>query len=95
MSAAKHSPGPWKVCEPTKTMHAIRSANGRTIADVGYSGSFDGDEANARLIAAAPELLATLNTAKWMLERDYIDDQKMTVIRKCEDAIAKATEVQS
>lgn len=49
-------------------------------------------EANARLIAAAPELLAALITAKWMLERDYIDEQKLTTIRKCEAAITKATQ---
>jgi hypothetical protein len=37
-----------------------------------------------------PELLETLKLAKWMLERDYVDPQKMAVIEKCDDAIAKA-----
>ena len=31
---------------------------------------------------------AALKTAQWMLERDYIDDQKMAVIDKCRNATA-------
>ena len=31
---------------------------------------------------------AALKTAQWMLERDYIDDQKMAVIDKCRNAMA-------
>lgn len=48
-------------------------------------------EANARLIAAAPDLLAALRSAHHMLTRDYIDDAKMAVIEKCDAAIASAT----
>ena len=43
-----------------------------------------------RLHAENAELLETLKLAKWMLERDYVDPQKMAVIEKCDDAIAKA-----
>lgn len=45
----------------------------------------------APLTAQRDEMLEALKSAKWMLERDYIDDQKMAVIRKCEEAIDKAT----
>lgn len=34
-------------------------------------------------------LRAALKKAKWMLERDYIDDQKMSVIRECEKALGE------
>jgi multidrug resistance efflux pump len=37
--------------------------------------------------AEVERLRAALETAKWMLERDYIDDFKMAVIRKCEAAL--------
>jgi hypothetical protein len=44
-----------------------------------------------QLIEAAPDLLEALKTAKWMLERDYIDNAKLAVIEKCDAAIAKTT----
>lgn len=55
-STTNHTPGPWRV-------HAvaglIQEANGHSIA--AYTGtSQDEADANARLIAAAPELLAAL-----------------------------------
>lgn len=55
-----HTPGPWTVSQPTDELHAIRGENGRIVADVGYSGTLDGDAANARLIAATPDLLNAL-----------------------------------
>lgn len=65
--------------------HAIHLAEGnqKLIAEVR-------GESYARLIASAPELLEALITAQWMLERDYIDEQKMGVIEKCRAAIDKA-----
>ncbi len=48
------------------------------------------DKIELELTTQRDELLAALKTAKWMLERDYIDDQKMAVINKCNDVIAKA-----
>ena len=39
------------------------------------------------LEAEVERLREALKTATWMLERDYIDDQKMAVIRKCEAAL--------
>lgn len=44
---------------------------------------------NYNAMAAAPEMLAALKSAKWMLERDFIDPQKLDIIRKCEAAISK------
>lgn len=98
--SAKHTPGPWTTDhkdhdEPYQDIK-IKAGKHHAICTVWIDDAPVRDfntmqEANARLIAAAPELLDALTTAKWMLERDYIDDQKMQVIRKCEYAIAKAT----
>ena len=62
MSNAKHTPGPWRVSLSDDTV--VIDAHGREVAMI------DGDynrpdewpimEANTRLIAAAPDLLATL-----------------------------------
>lgn len=49
-----HTPGPWTLAEATATI-PIKGANGKTVASVRY-GPTDLDD--ARLIAAAPELLA-------------------------------------
>ena len=91
MDQSKHTPAPWQFCE---VMGKINAAGVR-IADIpDYR---EGDElctqeqkAKGRLMASAPDLLAALITAQWMLERDRIDDQKMAVIDKCRAAIAKA-----
>ena len=66
MTAAKHTPGPWRVGPVDDTR--VEDANGNEVAQI------DGDynqpdtwplmEANARLIAAAPDMLAALKAAK-------------------------------
>lgn len=47
-----HMPEPWAVTAPTETMHAIRGPSGRIVADVGYSDTFQMNDANARRIVA-------------------------------------------
>lgn len=66
MSGATHTPGPWRVGPVDDTI--VTDAAGKEVAAI------DGDyndpdtwplmEANARLIAAAPDLLAALRRAK-------------------------------
>ena len=56
MTTATHTPGPWVLAEATKTI-PIRGANGKTVASVRYG---ETDLYDARLIAAAPDLLAAL-----------------------------------
>jgi hypothetical protein len=67
---SKHTPGPWVADDGYSATHLrIRSEDWGTIADVNdpYNAMPDGElEANARLIAAAPELL---EAAKWMVGR--------------------------
>ena len=63
MSKGQHTPGPWRV----SVGDLVVGANGRRVADCEHTpylerpaASIPEDEANARLIAAAPELLEAL-----------------------------------
>jgi hypothetical protein len=49
-----HTPGPWHVSLPTFSLHAIRDAKGRIVADVGFCETLERNDANAKFIAAAP-----------------------------------------
>jgi hypothetical protein len=59
---SKHTPGPWVAEEypvsPDHTVWGVCDGNGRLMTDIHT-------EADARLIAAAPELLQAL---RWLLE---------------------------
>lgn len=69
----KHTPGPWVVAEDVfNDRPEIRDRDGRLIAVVmaHYPMSATTQSANARLIAAAPELLEAL---KW-LNAEFDDD---------------------
>ncbi len=57
-----HTPGPWRVDESCGN-ESVRAKNGRLVADcciVGGGASVAKNIANARLIAAAPDLLFAL-----------------------------------
>lgn len=64
MSAGKHTPGPWTHCAPTSdtanTDHLVLGRNDHLVAGVIDDAPPDEVEANARLIAAAPDMLAAL-----------------------------------
>lgn len=55
----KHTPGPWK--RNGRTVSGPPTPLERIVAECGQSTSREIDEANARLIAAAPEMLEALN----------------------------------
>ena len=64
-----HTPGPWRVARQCSTL--VEAENGRNICSAGgYSTNFavretlETNEANANLIAAAPELLKALERAE-------------------------------
>ena len=70
MDHVKHSPGPWFVCGDEGHPHVnetwnegstIGDANGMRVADLMAPLKQERIRANARLIAAAPELLEALN----------------------------------
>ena len=80
-----HTPGPWTFA---KGKHRIEV---RTTPALSYAFSLS-DEANARLIASAPELLAACMSALRALEDNIqpgpMDEDAKTGLR---EAIAKAT----
>lgn len=62
-ATTKHTPGPWKIYQSQATMpRVIVSADGSSVADAnaGFPCAEDEQDANARLIAAAPDLLDAL-----------------------------------
>jgi hypothetical protein len=93
----KHSPGPWRDVsdEPSKSRRPMAMVNvggeGRMCVDCTDSGkNFAQDLANARLIAAAPDLLAALIR---FVEPQYESrhDNDAELIEQARAAIEKAT----
>lgn len=90
-----HTPGPWQAWEPLRNSRhrpITQAPNGQTIAYVQYSQSMPVD-ANARLIASAPELLAALKEARRCLAYHVGKDQfsaDIAAVEQAEAAIAKA-----
>lgn len=71
MSAGKHAAGPWHVGGILGRRPIIYAADGYAVADaMTHHGSHvDQADANARLIAAAPDLLAAAkNIEQWWLD---------------------------
>lgn len=81
---SKHTPGPWIAENEVSCIKIWSRSNGRTV--LARVGSNDTDEANARLIAAAPELLRLLG----LLVRDTWRNSTLELRHECERAIAKA-----
>lgn len=57
---SKHTPGPWNIAQESidKEWHIVTASGGRIMANVHIEAGNEMDAANARLIAAAPDLLA-------------------------------------
>ena len=99
--SAQHTPGPWEIltvtCKGSRNRRAIR---GKTRAICNISLDDDEQEANARLIAAAPDMLAALVSVERFLTetwRDGWDDFHPHAIqlRAVRDAIQTAEEGRS
>lgn len=104
MSTPKHTPGPWAAIDrksiyPGNSRFWITGSNGdpRIIAEVSYVKRGDEFHANARLIAAAPDLLTALdelllNTLDTEQNAGFVLTKSNRLLRnKCLAAIAKAT----
>lgn len=120
MTEPKHTPGPWEVVrhnkngepDPTGESLWVYPVEGGGMGWVGdsYFGahipSENGGEANAKLVAAAPELLGlALSLQKWLMtdiEKSHIgaDDMRVyhldgavlsNLLNEARDVIAKAT----
>lgn len=85
MSEAKHTASPWGDISGQGKMRSIR-AQGKTIAEAVAGDSIEEIEANARLIAAAPDLL----TACKAIMNAETRKQHELAVREVEKAIAKA-----
>lgn len=83
--SANHTPGPWVVSH--KKRHKITKESGLVLANA-VKCSNPNYEANARLIAAAPELLDAL---KDMLDYYGTASANVEFLTKARAAIAKAT----
>jgi hypothetical protein len=95
----KHTPGPWQASENGFLRMGVRDASGAWMtykAGEDYMGPKQ-LEANAKLIAAAPDLLEALECLKREVilsdvDMAYIDTHFKPWIEKARAAIAKATE---
>ena len=80
------TPGPWKVYGATKQDCKVMDSCGREMAIVRRSNEApDEADTNARLIAAAPELLSALQSVEAILCSDFPDD-----LPTCQDMIRRA-----
>jgi pimeloyl-ACP methyl ester carboxylesterase len=90
-----HTPGPWTAWKEEE-YHAIGSSNGRALALV-YLCDYPEEQgekqaqANARLIAAAPELLEALQDLLRQVERDCLNTRHGVRTGRAREAITKAT----
>lgn len=93
-----HTPGPWFTSRPHGTIYIEARLRGSTLQEVAAVGPTEApeqQEANARLVAAAPELLEALQ----LLEAEMVlsgnagseDYGWKPAIEKTRAAIAKAT----
>lgn len=81
----KHTPGPWK---STESPHATPGSVFLINNPDGAIGEVRRNEADARLIAAAPDLLAAAEAAVQILVYGFVDPQE--AVDLLERAIAKA-----
>lgn len=92
MAQSKPRPGPWELYPVTgksgKNKLALRAYAGRHICDISIYD--DEDAADARLIAAAPELLAALKLLSAEEWRDDDDPILISAREQARAAIAKA-----
>jgi hypothetical protein len=92
----QHTPGPWRVGDAAHTIFGPKQSDGSlavTIASVAGNARMEDYRANARLIAAAPDLLAALKdiTAKLASYEKFPDGSGNTAtFDKARAAIAKA-----
>ena len=91
--SAEHTPGPWVVYDDSnngKTNRIEIAALGKTVARI-YHSVPEEDLPNARLIAAAPDLLEALEAVKNWDVSNLALDIPFDVRQKMQAAIAKAT----
>lgn len=95
---SKHTPGPWSMClSRSNAAFLVRDTENRLVCDMSWHSSSrqhyplrDESAANARLIAAAPDLLSALNAMLTHMGMDE-DEWNKPTFDQARAAIAKAT----
>ena len=80
----KHSPAPWRCHDkrPNCSGYSIVGNDGQYIAFVGDSDELSPVDANAHLIAAAPDLLDVLiECRKWVLYKELQDKADLAITK--------------
>jgi len=95
MGQSKHTPGPWTIDGSVRTSinagtKHIALANFYNSVEPEFNVSGEEHEANARLIAAAPELLAALDELVDALTAGYVPQQDGRMLKEARALIAKA-----
>lgn len=91
--SAKHTPGPWKpACgaRGSTCRHPAILHDGGQVGNATWQGSEAATDANARLIAAAPDLLEALKACDEAMSYMSEYDIPLTLPGQVKDAIAKA-----
>lgn len=91
---SKHTAGPWDYTKELQGYYIWQTArecgnNPQRVALAAWGENAEQEEANARLIAAAPEMLEALRAVQ---KAQNALMQPFEVIAKVDDAIRKATE---
>ncbi len=93
-ATSHHTPGPWHVTtrQGSRDWAVVAKNERHEICQMFHDGSElnETGEANARLIAAAPELLEACKRAKKLLEPELIKEPDRTIFWELVDAIAIA-----
>ena len=77
-----HTPGPWLIKELDSNGNCLIKVGGSTVAKACYLGGTEPAKANARLISAAPELLA--EAIELLRNAVYRDGQAIVLTKDCE-----------
>ena len=88
-----YTPGPWAIRMPAdgfQTRHPAIDGDTGGVALAEWNGNVERTNANARLIAAAPELLAALQWAIDQVEDD-LDLDHQAALKAARAAVARAT----
>ena len=92
MSKKKHTPGPWAIRENSATIIAKDKGDCWVTRAKAYGHNPEEITANARLIAAAPEMLNALKEAHDFLiaDGDAKNDQHLALLTTLQNSIALA-----
>lgn len=82
-----HTPGPWKVSMGSTHVGGPKSGICKFES---IHGMYQNHEANARLIAAAPELLEGLKGLLQVIETDQLVPESVSYMQEARKAVAKA-----